>query len=116
MVEVDDLFINTYPVVREIYKALLNRCKNFADISIDTTKSCIYFVDEHRFMALKPKKTGMILEFVLNREMDVFPVIKVIEIGKFRYAHRLVLDDPGDITEEVITWIKDALELCKGRL
>lgn len=102
------MFLNSNATVIEIYKVLKNQCQAFCKYKIDTTKSCLYFVDHHRFLAIKPKKSGLILEYVLHRAVDVFPVIKVIEIGKFRYAHRLILDQPEDISTEVLRWIKEA--------
>jgi len=108
IVKAEELFFNTPPVVSEIYSELLKRCDHLGNIKIDTTKSCLYFVDYERFLALKPKKNGLILEFLLNRSVDIFPVIKVLETGKLRYAHRVMLDDPEDITEEVLSWIEEA--------
>ena len=108
IVEANELFNNKPTFVKEIYNELLDRCNNICPIEIDTTKSCIYFVNKKRFIAIKPQKNGLIIEFVLNRSVDFFPVIKIIEIGKFKYVHRLMIDGKTDITNELIGWIEDA--------
>lgn len=113
IVTVDDLFVNSDQNVIEIYEALKKQCKTFCDFNIDTTKSCLYFVDQHRFLAVKPKKSIMILEYMLNRIVDVFPVIKVVEVGKFRFAHRLAIDNPNDLNGEVISWVEEAHSILK---
>ena len=73
--------------------------------------SCIYFVDKNRFLALKPQKTGLILEFILDRSEDIFPVIKIIQISKKQFVHRLKLEDIDDINDQIIAWIKEACYL-----
>ena len=113
IVDVDELFLNKPQRVRDIYNVLVVQCKKICPFKVDTTKSCLYFVATSRFIALKPQKNGMILEFVLSRSIDIFPVIKVFEIGKFRYAHRIMLDNINDITAEVMDWIEEAYVLPK---
>lgn len=112
----DDLFINKPSSVKEIYVKLLKCCQKFSTIEIDTTKSCIYFVDSNRYLVVKPQKTGLILEFVLNKSVDVFPVIKIVKIAKFRFAHRVMLDGPDALNEEVMSWIKEAYSMLRSDL
>ncbi len=73
--------------------------------------SCIYFVDKNRFLTLKPQKTGLILEFILDRSEDVFPVIKIIQISKKQFVHRLKLEGTEDINDQIVAWIKEAYNL-----
>ena len=108
IVKEKDLFLNSNRNVIEIYNLLKSHCQGICAFKIDTTKSCLYFVDQQRFLAIKPKKSGLILEYMLNRIVDRFPVIKIVEIGKFRYAHRLMLDQPEDLNFEVLGWIEEA--------
>ena len=113
IVREDDLFTNKPSSVKEIYTKLLEGCQEFSTIEIDTTKSCIYFVDSNRYLVVKPQKTGLIIEFVLNRNVDVFPVIKIIEIAKFRFAHRVMLESSDALNEEVMSWIEEAYRILK---
>jgi len=104
----DELFPYLPKSVKALYEHLLKRCRAFCDFSIDTTKSCLYLVDEYRFIVIKPKKSGLTLEFVLNRKEEVFPVIKTIDIGKGRFVHCVKLDAKKDLTDQILSWIKDA--------
>ena len=113
--EVDDLFINTPPVVRDIYDELFRRCSRFCEIRTDTTKSCIYFMDTHRYLALKPRSTGLILEFILNRKEDIFPVINIFNINKHQVVHRMKLDSVADISDQIIEWIREAYQLKQSK-
>lgn len=112
---IEDLFITKPDVVKLVYNKLHEKCMAFGKFSIDTTKSCIYFMEPERFLVIKPQNNGLILEFVLNTKNDVFPVIKVFDLGKGRFAHRLKLDEPDDVNAQIINWIKDALLLIRQK-
>ena len=109
IMKVEDLFINLPPIIRNMYDELLQKCSEFNKIRTDTTKSCIYFLEGHdRYLAIKPRKSGIILEFILNRKEDVFPVINIFEISKNQIVHRIMLDSIDDINDQVLDWIRDA--------
>lgn len=108
IIDPEELLSESLSSVRAIYKELRKHCLPLGEFKIDTTKSCMYFIDQERFLVIKPKKSSLILEFVLNNPIDVFPVIKVIKIGKNKYAHRLVIEDSEDLTSEVLGWIFEA--------
>jgi len=111
IIKEDEMFINSTRNVSEIYAVLKNKCTSFCDFNIDTTKSCLYFVKKKRFLVIKPKKNSLRLEFVLPHKIDIFPVIKIYEISKFRYVHFISLDNPEDINNDIINWIREAYQL-----
>ena len=96
-----------------MYEELLIKCASFVRIKIDTTLSCIYFIDKNRFLVIKPQKSGLIIEFILDRREDIFPVIKIVQISKNQFAHRLKLESREDINDQMIGWIKEAHDLKK---
>jgi hypothetical protein len=109
----DDLFLDKPQYIRQMFEKLLSECSKFSNLTTDTTRSCIYFVAVERFLVIKPQKNGLILEFVLNEKYDVFPVIKIYDLGKGRYAHRLKFDLPDDINEQIISWVMEAFLILK---
>jgi len=111
----NDLLLSKPKQVRELYDRLVTQCSQFCQFKIDTTKSCIYFVSNHRFLVIKPQKSGIILEFLLDRKEDVFPVIKTFDIGKGRIVHYVKLDKPEDINDQIIGWINDAYQLLEEK-
>ena len=78
----DEVFINKPKFVEELYEEILKRCSSFGKIKIDTTLSCIYLVGKYRFLVLKPQRKGLIVEFVLDKNEDIFPVIKTVQIRR----------------------------------
>lgn len=113
IVNPEDLFLNKSAEIKEMYEILIQYCNKFGNIKIDATLTCQHLVDAHRFLTIKPRKNGLILEFVLNRSIDIFPVIKVVEYGKLKFAHRLVLNCVDDITAEILDWIDEAHKMKK---
>lgn len=111
IVTVDSIFSDFPKPIIELYNELLEICKTFGEIKTDTTLSCIYFIGKSRFLVLKPQKSGLILELILDRSEDVFPVIKVVKINQNQFAHRLKLESQEDINDQLIGWIKEAYEL-----
>lgn len=111
----EKLFKNLPSQVTSIYNRLFEQCSLFCQFYADATKSCVYFVSTHRFLVIKPKKNGIILEFILNRKEDIFPVIKTSDIGKGKIVHYVKLDDPEDINDQIMGWIKDAHQLPENK-
>ncbi len=112
-VPLDEFFHNKPKHIKLMYELLHEKCSSFGDLSTDTTKSCIYFVSNHRYLVIKPQKESLILEFVLDRKEDIFPVIKIYDIGKGRFVHRLKLDQPEDINQQIIQWMEDAYHFAQ---
>ena len=113
VVQVDSLFLEKPTIIKELNDEVFKTCSLFCKINIDTTLSCIYFADKDRFLVLKPQKTGLILEYVLNRSVDIFPVIKIVQISKKQFAHRLKLECFEDFNDQIKDWIKEAYDLKK---
>ena len=111
IVNIDSIFSERPKIIRELYEELFIKCASFVRIKIDTTLSCIYFTDKNRFLVIKPQKSGLIIEFILNRREDIFPVIKIVQISKNQFAHRLKLESSENINDQMIGWIKEAYDL-----
>jgi hypothetical protein len=111
IVSPDDLFDGTSNGTNALYEKLKKKCRRFSDFTTDTTRSCIYFVDQERYLVVKPQKNGLILEFVLHEKLEMFPVTKTYDIGKGRFVHRIKLDEPGDLTKQVMDWIREAHQI-----
>lgn len=97
IVNIDAIFLGKPNIIKELYNELL--------------KNCIYFMDKNRFLVIKPQKSGIIIEFILERSEEIFPVIKIVQISKNQFVHRLKLDSIEDINDQLIRWIKDAYDL-----
>ncbi len=108
IVSPEEIFINKPRFVKELYNEILRRSASFGDIKIDTTLSCLYLVGKYRFLAVKPQNQGLIIEFALDRNEDIFPVIKTVRISKNQFVHRVKLDSLEDLNSQIMSGIKEA--------
>ena len=99
---------NKNPIVRTIYKKLLKEVQKFDNVKVSVTKSSVMFVSKSTFVAVKPKLNWMDIEFLLDREVNEFPIHKTVRANKSRVAHFVRLEHPKDITAKLIRWLKES--------
>lgn len=104
-------FINKDPSVRATYDRLASTLKTFGNFQISPVINAILFSSESTFLAVKPKSKWLDLEFVLDYQADEFPIHKMVQVSKTRYAHFVRIQNPEEVDEQLIGWIKKAYEL-----
>lgn len=105
----DILFERQNPVIIKIYQRILNEVTRFGnDIAITASKYAVFAKAPGTFLALKPKKDFLAIEFLLSEEVNEFPIEKTFRISKNRVAHFLRLDDPVQIDTQLLNWLKAA--------
>jgi hypothetical protein len=107
----DAHFIAKEPQVKATYDALENRLSSIIDFNVSPVINAIMFTNESTFLAIKPKKKWIDLEFALDYEANEFPIHKIVRISKTKFAHFVRVQNPGDIDDQLIEWIKKAYEL-----
>ncbi|PLW95686.1 MAG: hypothetical protein C0591_10685 [Marinilabiliales bacterium] len=107
----DAHFLKKEPQVRATYDALENRLKSIIVFQVSPVVNAIMFTSESTFLAIKPKKRWIDLEFALDYEANEFPIHKIVRISKTRFAHFIRIQEPRDIDDQLIGWIKKAYEL-----
>ena len=93
-------------VTRKIYNKLIAAVQQFGDFDISAAKSDIYLKHPGTFMAIKPRKDSVELEFYLPEVNDEFPIYKTLRTSKNRVVHYIRLDDPKQVDKQLIAWMK----------
>ena len=105
-------FVNKPSTIYHLFEILSSYMLSLSpDIRRASVKNAILFASVSNFIALKPRKQWLELEFNLKREMDLFPIHKTIKITKFKYCHFLRIDCEEDITDELLGWLKEAYKV-----
>lgn len=112
---VDDHFIGKNMHVKATYDTLEFKLKSMINFNIHPVLNAIMFTTDATFLAIKPKKNWIDLEFVLNYEANEFPVHKVVKVNNERYAHFIRVQEPKDIDEQLIRWVRKAHELISNK-
>src|SRR5262249_1569666 len=88
--------------IKVAYQKIRAAVTGFGDMTIDCSKSGIYFKNGSSFLAVTPRKATMDIEFILPIEVTEFPIIKTLRMSKNRIAHSVKLDSVDDIDEQVL--------------
>ena len=108
---VDIHFENKKPVIRKIYNKIISSIKSLENISISSTPGAIIISSKSTFLAVKPKKEKVIIEFLLDEPSDDKIVKKIVKVSARRYAHFFHLKSPGDVNMNLIHLLKYSYKL-----
>jgi hypothetical protein len=82
----------------------------FGKVNISSVKNAIIVSSTSTFLAVKPKRDHADIEFLLDHEVNEFPVLKTFRVSRSRVAHFTRIGDPGDVDEQLMGWLKEAYE------
>jgi hypothetical protein len=102
---------NKSPNVKKIYDKLWKEVKKFGNVRVSPTKSTIMFVSKSTFVAVKPKKDWIDIEFLLDREVNEYPIHKTFRANKSRVAHFVRLESPNDVSARLVRWLKASYDI-----
>lgn len=103
-------FTRKEPQVYTTYLKLESYLKSFEAIQISPVINAILFSSKSTFLAIKPKKSWLDLEFILDYEANEFPIHKIVSVSKTRFAHFVRIQNETDIDDQLTSWIKKAYE------
>lgn len=106
-------FFNKHQQVIDTFEKIKNEVLLFEDVRINSVKNAILFRAKSTFLAIKPKKNFLDIEFVLDEKIEEFPIHKSVQASKFKWAHFVRLESPEEVDEQLLSWIRKAYDICK---
>jgi hypothetical protein len=97
--------------IRNTVLELVRRLEEFGPIRLNPVKSSIQVKAGATFLSIRPKKDHVEIEFQLPRLIEDFPVHRAIRISGNRVLHFVFLQDPGDVNDLLIDWLKESYRL-----
>jgi hypothetical protein len=97
--------------VKITFEKILTYLEGFDGIKINSVKNAILFTASSHFLAVKPKKAWLDIEFVLNEKLEGFPIHKTVQATKKKWAHFMRLQSPDEVDEQLMDWIRCAFEV-----
>ena len=113
VIDLKSHFVGKQQNVIDTYKMLQDEVTKFEGIRINPVKNAILFTAKSHFLAIKPKKAWLDIEFVLDEKIEVFPIHKTVQASKIKWAHFIRLELPEEVDEQLLLWIGKAYEVCK---
>ena len=113
-VDADTIFANQNPNVKKCYDKLLKEVQKFGkDVKITAALKTVFAKAPSTFIAMKPRKDHLVIEFLLDDERNEFPIEKTFRVSKNRVAHFLRVQNPSEIDRQLLGWMRDAYELIR---
>jgi len=110
-ISIADHFLNKDPQVNAIYDHLMAFVDTLGRVRISSMKSGILVATKSTFLALKPKRKWLDVEFYLDHDHPEFQVYKTFQVSKNRYVHYVRLEQVEDINDQLMQWIESAYNL-----
>jgi len=101
------------PHVRETVEKLIEELRE-EGVIISPVKTAIQFRAGATFLSVKPKADHVDIEFQLGREVREFPVYRSLRVSKNRVVHMAVIEDPGDVDENLLSLLRESYEMIRG--
>jgi predicted transport protein len=97
--------------VIDTFVKIKNEFIQLKGVRINSVKNAILFQAKSNFLAIKPKRSHLDLEFVLNEKVDEFPIYKTFQATKSKWAHFVRLESPEEIDEKLIQLLRKAYKI-----
>ncbi len=109
--DLESHFVNKQQNVIDTFEKIKNEVMQLEGIQINSVKNAILFQAKSNFLAVKPKKTHLAIEFVLDEKVDEFPIYKTFQATKSKWAHFVRLESPEEVDEQLILWLRKAYKI-----
>ena len=109
--DLESHFVNKQQQVIDTFVKIKNEVLKLEGVRINSVKNAILFQAKSNFLAVKPKKTHLDIEFVLDEKVDEFPIYKTFQAIKSKCAHFVRLESQEEVDEQLILWLKKAYRI-----
>jgi hypothetical protein len=82
--------------------------KNIGSVKIESLPCCIHFVGKYSFGACWALKSGIRIDFCLNRPIDIKREHRINQISANRYMYYFDLSDKSEIDIGLLAWINES--------
>jgi FMN phosphatase YigB (HAD superfamily) len=112
LISKDSLFVNRPPALKKLFNKIEKIVNGFGESRQETVRpDVIFFKTKSTFLGIKVKKDHLEVEYFLDHLEDVPPVFKYLQTSKHRVVHLVAVDNAGDITPQLIKWMKASYAL-----
>jgi predicted transport protein len=106
--DLESHFINKQQNVSDAFAVIKSEVMKLDGVKINSVKNAILFQAKSNFLAVKPKKTHLDIEFVLNERIEEFPIYKTVQATKSKFAHFVRIETTEEVDEQLLDWIRKA--------
>jgi hypothetical protein len=113
---IDEHFAAVQPELRHVFDQLLAAVRENGPVTVNATKSRIAFQARMRFAGIDlPRRDHLVASFLLTRPVRSERLTRVDYIPPYYYVHRLRLERPEDVDDELRGWLAEAYQVGEQR-
>ena len=112
VVSIDSHFEKKQPEVRLAYNKVIGEVKKLGKVNISAVQNGILVSSTSNFLSLKPKTKHLEIEFLLDEELNEFPIYKTFRLSKKRVAHYVKVDSELDVDSHLVSLIHRSFAAC----
>lgn len=113
-VNVEEHFVNKDPDVYRIYQALMKALSKLSNVVVSPARNAILVTSSSTFLAIKPKRSWLDIEFLLDEGLNELPVYKVVRASKKRYAHFVRLESMTEVDKKIVSLLVRSYKLVSS--
>jgi hypothetical protein len=99
------------PASAVIYKALMDYISSLEGCELQENASSFHVVRGRAFLGIHPRRGGILVNIVLNRQLDSARVHRAEQVSANRWHNEIILLDPAEIDDKLLAWIREAYDL-----
>lgn len=112
LISTGSLFEKRPVVLKKLYDQVLKHVRKLGSYREETVPpDVIFFKTNSTFLEIKVKKDHLDIGFYLEKLENVSPVSKYLQTSKNRVVHLVSVDQPEDINQQLLNWIKRSYQL-----
>jgi hypothetical protein len=117
VVELDQLFQGKELHIRPLFEALIEKAAVLGEFRITTSPKSItlYSPADKAFWVLEPKKKLLDGFFLLDRTVNEFPIYRIAQPSRNRYAHFVRFTEAAELDRFVLGLLQEAYTLSQQR-
>jgi Domain of unknown function (DUF5655) len=93
---------------------LLKGVMKFGDVNVSPVKNGVMLKGLSTFLAVKPKKSWVDIEFILGETINEYPVHKTFRYTKGKVAHFVRLMQPKDVSKKLLGWLQESFRFINS--
>jgi hypothetical protein len=116
VVALESIFLRKDAQLIDLYHTLIETIRPVGVFTETTSRKAItlYSFNKKAFLIIEPKKAFLDVYFFLGRKVDEFPVFKIAQVSRNKFAHYIRIQSAEDIDRQVIKWARQAYDYISG--
>jgi hypothetical protein len=86
--------------------------QTFGPSHVDPKRTSLHLVRTTGFAGVHPRKRALILNIRLDHALNTPRAAKIEQVSKHRYHNELRLEQPEQVDDELVGWLRAAYELA----